>query len=81
MVIIMTVQEAIKRIKDHNEIHSKNEHFAIHITEALNMAIEALEMRTLKEPDFYMIQRDVSYKCQCPNCKRTIKQDYFFSLL
>ena len=40
----MTVQEAIKRINNHNEIHSRKEHgFAVHITEALNMAVEALE--------------------------------------
>lgn len=40
----MTPEEAIRRIKDHNEIHSRKEqHFAVHITEALNMAVVALE--------------------------------------
>lgn len=39
----MTPQEAISRIKIHNEIHSRKEHFAVHITEALQMAIEALD--------------------------------------
>ena len=39
----MTAQEAIHRIKTHNEIHSKKEPFAIHITEALQMAVKALE--------------------------------------
>ena len=45
----MTPQEAITRIKNHNEIHSKAEKFAIHITEALNMAIEALEKQRPKK--------------------------------
>ena len=39
----MTPQEAIQRIKTHNEIHSKKEPFAVYITEALQMAIQALE--------------------------------------
>ena len=39
----MTAQEAIRRIRDHNEVHSARErNFAVYITEALNMAIEAL---------------------------------------
>lgn len=46
----MTPQEAIQRIKQHNEIHSKNERFAIYITEALNMAVEALEKQIPKKP-------------------------------
>ena len=73
----MTPQEAIKRIKDHNEIHSKREqNFAIHITEALNMAVEALNMQISKKPilketkcfdgstdDFWFV---------CSVCNRTI---------
>ena len=39
----MTNKEAIWRIKDHMIVHSLNEERAIKITEALNMAIEALE--------------------------------------
>lgn len=39
----MTPQEAIIHIKKHNEAHSKKERFAVHITEALQMAVEALE--------------------------------------
>ena len=39
----MTPQEAIQRIKTHNEIHSRKEHFAVKITKALQMAVEALE--------------------------------------
>lgn len=39
----MTRQEAILRIKDHKHVHQMKEPRAIHITEALNMAIDALE--------------------------------------
>lgn len=39
----MTNEEAISRIKEHMIIHKMNEPHAILITEALNMAIEALE--------------------------------------
>ena len=70
----MTISEAIKRIKDHNEIHSRNEkHFAIHITEALNMAIEALEKRIPKAPDYFGDGYDengilIYDRAICPNC-------------
>lgn len=73
----MTPQEAIRRIKNHNEVHSRKEkHFAVHITEALNMAVEALEKQIPKKPilketkcfdgstdDFVFV---------CPVCNRTI---------
>ncbi len=49
----MVIKEAIRRIKEHNEIHSRKEkNFAIHITEALNLAIEALEKQIPKKPDY-----------------------------
>lgn len=68
----MTPQEAKRRIKEHNEIHSKNERFAIYITEALNMAVEALEKQipkklTLKHRCYAgSVKRGV-----CPNCLMT----------
>lgn len=40
---MIEINEAIERIKEHIEIHRLKEPFAIHITEALNMAIDALE--------------------------------------
>ena len=47
----MTAKEAIQRIRNHNEIHSEKEpYFAVHITEALNMAVEALEKQISKKP-------------------------------
>ena len=39
----MTREEAIARIKDHKIVHKMNEPRAIFISEALDMAIEALE--------------------------------------
>lgn len=39
----MTNKEAVARIKDHKAIHKMNEPRAIYISEALDMAIEALE--------------------------------------
>lgn len=60
----MTYQEAIERIKIHNEHHSQQERFAIYITEALNMAIEALEKQIPKEPlNIEETKYKVSYKC------------------
>ena len=38
----MTNKEAIERIKDHMFIHKMNEPRAIHITQALKLAIKAL---------------------------------------
>lgn len=66
----MTEQEAVRRIKNHNEIHSRKEPFyAIHITEALKMAVEALEKQIPKKPK-------VSFQSEfywCPNCECAIK--------
>lgn len=39
----MTKEEAIARIKDHKIVHKINEPRAIYISEALDMAIKALE--------------------------------------
>lgn len=43
----MTYKEAIRRIKDHKRIHFQNEERAIKITEALDMAIDALEKQSI----------------------------------
>lgn len=68
----MTSQEAISRIKIHNEIHSRKEHFAIKITEALQMAIEALKKQIPLQPIFWRHQYydsrfedDWGYECPC----------------
>lgn len=60
----MTAEEAIRRIRDHNEVHSARErNFAVYITEALNMAIEALEKQIPKKP----INEECYYIC--PRCR------------
>ena len=41
----MTREEAVRRIKDHVEIHRYHEQNAVKIFEALNMAIEALQQQ------------------------------------
>ena len=68
----MTPQEAIGRIKNHNEVHSRKErHFAVHITEALNMAVEALEKQIPKKPS----ETD---KARCIHCACVVKRDERF---
>lgn len=39
----ITIEEAIKRIEEHKRIHKMNEPQAILISEALNMAVDALK--------------------------------------
>lgn len=60
----MTPQEAIQRLKQHNEHHSKKERFAVYITEAIQMAIEALEKQIPKKVEFL----DGGDVLLCPCC-------------
>lgn len=60
----MTLKEAIRRIEEHNEIHTKKERQAILITEALNMAVEALEKQIPVKPNGEY----------CPCCKRHLRK-------
>lgn len=62
----MTREEAIKRIKIHMLIHRMAEDRAVYITEALNMAIEALETQSQKWiPVSKMLpEEDGEYLCQ-----------------
>lgn len=46
----MTPQEAIIHIRKHNEAHARKERFAAHITDALGVAVEALEKRIPQKP-------------------------------
>ena len=46
----MTAYEAIQRIQAHNEIHSRKEPNAVHITKALKMAVLALRKQIPKKP-------------------------------
>ena len=65
----MTPEEAIKRIKNHNELHSRAEkHFALHITKALNLAVEALEKQTPKKPI------EIFPFHHCPSCNTVVSE-------
>jgi hypothetical protein len=46
----MKEQEAIERLREHIKIHFAKEPYAIYISEALYMGIEALEKRMPKKP-------------------------------
>lgn len=71
----MTTKEAIRCIKIHNEIHSKREPFAVYITEALAMSIEALEKQIPKKPE-----QDMEYPHGkvCPRCHGYLPNNYLY---
>lgn len=62
----MTTMEAIRSIEQHNERHSKSEPFAVYITEALAMGVEALKKQIPKKPE-----QDKEYPLGrvCPRCR------------
>lgn len=69
----MNYEEALKRVKIHNEHHSQKEPFSIYTTEALNMAINALEKQISKKP---VIEKDKMIYCvvcgRCPECNTAV---------
>lgn len=85
----MTPNEAIRRIAEHNEIHSKKERQAILITEAFNMAVEALEKQIPKKSIVtkhqYILKSSGEIKgyklTHCPYCWEDKKVGYFDSLV
>ena len=63
--------EAIKRIKDHMRVHGIGEYPHIHLKEALDIAIEALEKRIPVEHHHTMVGEIHDDKVRtsiCPNC-------------
>lgn len=60
----MEIQEAIGRIKEHTEIHYAKEPRAIKISEALYMAVSALEKQIPMKVEYY----DDGDYARCPNC-------------
>ena len=68
----MTRDEAILRIKDHMTAHKMDEPRAIHISEALNMAIEALEKEPILEKDGTLVVTTEHYE----NVSRVLVQHY-----
>lgn len=77
----MTNEEATVRIKNHMKIHKMHEPQAILISEALSMAIEALEKHIPKKPyyegDGYDEDGEIVYDIwRCPNCDEKYEYDY-----
>ena len=65
----MTPIEAIRKIKEHNEIHQHKEPYAFYITEALNMAVDALEKQIPKKPIIRLTgQMCGNWIRSCPTC-------------
>lgn len=58
----MDARDAIARIQDHNRVHQQKEHGAFYITEALNMAVDALEKQIPKKP------KGNVWGYTCPTC-------------
>ena len=71
----MEAKEAIKRIEEHNRIHAAKEYpFAIKITEALDMAVKALEKQIPNTPiiwenkSYYSPTTNDDWGYECPCC-------------
>lgn len=76
----MTREEAIERIRDHMIVHKMNEPRAIYITEALKMAIEALNQpEIIRCKDCKWKSRDVDFRnLKCPWGERVEMTDNDF---
>ena len=77
----MTKEEAIKRIKDHMQVHKIGDYPHIYLREALDMSIEALEKQIPKSPDLegdgYDDSGNLIYDTgYCPNCNHIFEVDY-----
>ena len=77
----MTAKEAIKRIENHIECHSKKERFAVHIIEALQMAVDALKKQIPQKPDLEADGYDENGELvfdtgYCPKCRADYEVDY-----
>lgn len=66
----MTYEEAIRRITVHNSIHQRREPRSVYITEALHMAVVALEKQIPKKP----INSKMNWAI-CPNCGGSISKE------
>ena len=76
----MDAKEAIIRIEDHNRVHAVKEYpFAIKITEALDIAVKALEKQIPKKPiklvSELLIREGWTYKC--PTCLSTCGENKY----
>ena len=60
----MTIEETIGRIQDHKIIHKMNEPRAVHISEALDMAIRSLEAWEKVKAEIQKYQDPTKKECQ-----------------
>ena len=71
----MTPEEAKKRIAMHNEVHQRKEPFAVYITEALYMAMDALDKMTPKAPKTRAMDgfdAATASHLVCPGCSKSV---------
>lgn len=87
MNVNMDAKEAILRIKEHNRIHQMKEPPAVYITEALNMAVAALEKQIPKPPIAYnqlrrqgrqQVLLDDYETYKCPTCGSDVVGSGFY---
>jgi len=75
----LTNQEAIERIEHHIIIHGAKEPHAVHITEALNTAIEALKeqepvlLENQHKPYGHFTNANSPWISRCPKCGKKIE--------
>lgn len=84
----MTAAEAAKRIVEHNRIHRKKEPNAYYITNALNLAVEALNKQTPQKAISFEATSEIKigagtwgvgttvYKCPCCDSFITRSSDF-----
>ena len=62
----MTNKEAVARIKDHKAVHKMDEPRAIYISEALDIAIEALEENEKLKQEIEAVKQELAtFKALC----------------
>lgn len=69
----MDARDAIAKIQDHIRVHQQKEHGAFYITEALNLAVEALEKQVPKKA---IPCSPNSTWTKCPVCGATDIDEY-----
>lgn len=57
----MSIDEAIRRIDEHNYIHQHKEPRAVHITEAFNVAVDIMRKYQQIEQIYKRFQKDGGY--------------------
>ena len=72
----MTREEAITRIKDHMSVHNICEERAVYITEALNMAISALQQPEIIRCKYCIWHNENTNQCTRKICAEMYDDDF-----